>query len=59
MRLVLVSVIYNKPNTENIFNIYYFKNLVQEVGLLNVTKFLLFRLNIESLRAAKEGGVRA
>lgn len=55
----LVSVLSNKPNTENIFNIYYFNNLVQEVGPLNVTKFLLFRLSIESLRAAKEGGVRA
>lgn len=55
----LVSVISNKPNTENIFNIYCFKNLVQEVGPLSVTKFLLFRLNIESLRAAKEDGVRA
>lgn len=54
----LVSVISNKPNTENIFNIYYFKNLVQEVGLLNATKFLLFRLNIESLRVANEGGVK-
>lgn len=55
----LVSVISNKPNTENIFNIHYFENSVQEVGLLNVTKLLLFRLSIETLRAAKEGGVRA